>query len=101
MSKGLFYIALVLLFGTVWLALSDNLYDNAMEQYRNEYEWYLEKVNGYCTEESSFYLEQEAERIAEAVVELNLNTFEEKTIFEQITNFGRSLLGIDYETGDK
>ena len=65
-QRGLFYIALVLLFGTVWLALSDNPYDSAMEQYKNEYEWYLEKVNGYCTEESSLYLEQEAERIAKA-----------------------------------
>ncbi len=36
-----------------------------------------------------------------SVVELNMNTFEEKTIFEQMTNSGRSLLGIDYETGDK
>ena len=65
-QRGLFYIALVLLFGTVWLALSDNPVDIAMEQYKNEYEWYLEKVNGYCTEESSLYLEQEAERIAKA-----------------------------------
>ena len=65
-QRGLFYIALVLLFGTVWLVLSDNPVDIAMEQYKNEYEWYLEKVNGYCTEESSLYLEQEAERIAEA-----------------------------------
>ena len=65
-QRGLFYIAIVLLFGTVWLALSDNPVDIAMEQYKNEYEWYLEKVNGYCTEESSLYLEQEAERIAKA-----------------------------------
>ncbi|WWR15651.1 hypothetical protein V1224_14430 [Lachnospiraceae bacterium JLR.KK008] len=65
-QRGLFYIALVLLFGTVWLALSDNPLDIAMEQYKNEYEWYLEKVKGYCTEESSLYLEQEAERIAKA-----------------------------------
>lgn len=65
-QRGLFYIALVLLFGTVWLVLSDNPADIAMEQYKNEYEWYLEKVNGYCTEESSLYLEQEAERIAKA-----------------------------------
>lgn len=36
-----------------------------------------------------------------SVVELNLNTFEEKTTFEQMTNSGRSFLGIDYETGDK
>ena len=30
-----------------------------------------------------------------------MDTFEEKTIFEQITDSRRSLLGIDYETGDK
>lgn len=42
-QRGLFYIALVLLFGTVWLALSDNPVDIAMEQYKNEYEWYLER----------------------------------------------------------
>ena len=65
-QRGLLYIALVLLLGTAWLALSDAPYDSAMEQYRNEYEWYLEKVDGYCTDESSLYLEQEAWRIAEA-----------------------------------
>lgn len=65
-QRGLFYIALVLLLGTVWLDSSDSPINNSMEQYRNEYEWYLEKVNGYCTDESSLYLEQEAERIAEA-----------------------------------
>ena len=65
-QKGLLYIALVLLIGTVWLTVSDRPIDNAMEQYKNEYEWYLEKVNGYCTDESSLYLEQEAGRIAEA-----------------------------------
>ena len=65
-QRGLLYIALVLLLGTVWLALSDSPTDNAMEQYQNEYEWYLEKVNGYCGDESSLYLEQEAGRIAEA-----------------------------------
>jgi hypothetical protein len=36
-----------------------------------------------------------------SVIELNLDTFEEKNVFEQITNSGRSLFGIDYETGDK
>ena len=65
-QKGLCYIVIVLLFGTVWLVASDNPYNSAMEQYKSEYEWYLDKVNGYCTEESSLYLEQEAERIADA-----------------------------------
>ena len=35
-QRGLFYIALVLLLGTVWLALSDNPADMAMEQYKFE-----------------------------------------------------------------
>ncbi len=65
-QKGLCYIAIVLLIGTVWLVASDNPYNSAMEQYKSEYEWYLDKVNGYCTDESSLYLEQEAERIADA-----------------------------------
>ncbi len=45
--------------------LSDSPYDNTMEQYKSEYEWYLEKVNGYCTDENALYLEQEAARITE------------------------------------
>ncbi len=65
-QKGLFYIAIVLLLSAVWLVILDSPHDAAMEQYKNEYEWYLEKVNGSCTEESSLYLEQEAKRIAEA-----------------------------------
>ncbi len=64
--KALLYIVIVLLFSTVWLAVSDSPYDNAMEQYKSEYEWYLEKVDGYCTDEYSLYLEQEAARIADA-----------------------------------
>ena len=47
-QKALLYIVIVLLFSTVWLAVSDSPYDNAMEQYKSEYEWYLEKVDGYC-----------------------------------------------------
>lgn len=65
-QRGLLYIVLVLLLDMAWLVLSDSPYDSAMEQYKKEYEWYLEKVNGYCTEESALYLEQEAGRIAEA-----------------------------------
>ena len=65
-QRGLFYIVLVLLLGTVWLIASDSPYDSAMEQYKSEYEWYLKKVNGRCTDESSLYLEQEAEKIAKA-----------------------------------
>ena len=33
-QKGLCYIVIVLLFGTVWLVASDNPYNSAMEQYK-------------------------------------------------------------------
>ena len=65
-QRGLFYIALVLLLGMIWLCASDSPADSAMEQYKDEYQWYLEKVKGYCNEESVLCLEQEAGRIAEA-----------------------------------
>lgn len=65
-QKGLVYITLALLLSTVWLMASDSPNDSAMEQYKGEYEWYLEKVNGYCTDENALYLEQEATRITEA-----------------------------------
>ena len=65
-QKGLLYIVLVLLLSAAWLIVSDSPYDSAMEQYKREYEWYLEQVNGYCTDENALYLEQEAGRITEA-----------------------------------
>lgn len=65
-QKGLLYIALVLLLGTVWLIALDSPHNSAMEQYKSEYEWYLGKVNGNCTDEKALYLEQEAQRITEA-----------------------------------
>ncbi len=64
-QRGLLYIALVLLLSTLWLALSDSPYNSQMEQWKTEYEWYLNKVRGYCTEESSLYLEEEAKSLAE------------------------------------
>lgn len=69
--KGLVYMSLVLLLGIFWLFALDSPYDNAMEQYRNEYEWYLEKTSGYCTNEKALYLEQEAQRITDAKTKQN------------------------------
>lgn len=65
-QKGALYLVLILLFSTLLLVISDHPYDSSMEQYKSEYEWYLDKVNGYCTKESAAYLEKEAEEIAEA-----------------------------------
>lgn len=65
-QKGLFCIVLVPLLSAVWLMISDNPCHSAMEQYRSEYEWYLKKVNGYCTDEKARYLEQEAKKITES-----------------------------------
>jgi len=65
-QKGLLYITAFLLISTLWLMVADTPQDSAMEQYRNEYEWYLEKVEGACTDEAAAFLEQEAAAIAEA-----------------------------------
>lgn len=65
-QKGLFYIVLVLLVSSLLLGMSDNPNNSAMEQYRNEYNWYLEKVNGQCTNEKALFLEEEARIINEA-----------------------------------
>ena len=65
-QKGLLYIIAFLLISTLWLVVADTPQDSAMEQYRNEYEWYLEKLEGACTDEAAAFLEQEAAAIAEA-----------------------------------
>jgi len=65
-QKGLLYIIAVLLISTLWLVVADTPQNSAMEQYRNEYEWYLEKVEGAYTDEAAAFLEQEAAAIAEA-----------------------------------
>ena len=65
-QKGQLYITAFLLISTLWMAVSDTPRNSAMEQYRNEYGWYLEQVEGACTEGTAVFLEQEAAAIAEA-----------------------------------
>lgn len=65
-QRGLFYILVALLVSTVWLAAADRPQNRAMEEYREEYEWYLERLDGACTEEKAAWLEQEAQAITEA-----------------------------------
>jgi len=66
MQRGLFYILAALLVSTVWLAAADRPQNSAMEEYREEYEWYLERLDGAYTEEKAAWLEQEAQAITEA-----------------------------------
>ena len=65
-QRGLCYILATLLVSTVWLAATDRPQNSAMEEYRKEYEWYLERLAGVCTEEKAAWLEQEARAITEA-----------------------------------
>ena len=65
-QRGLCYILTALLVSTVWLAAADRPQNSAMEEYREEYEWYLERLDGACTEEKAAWLEQEAQAITEA-----------------------------------
>ena len=66
MQRGLLYILAALLVSTVWLAATDRPQNSAMEEYREEYEWYLERLDGAYTEEKAAWLEQEAQAITEA-----------------------------------
>ena len=66
MQRGLFYILAALLVSTVWLAAADRPQNSAMEEYREEYEWYLERLDGAYTAEKAAWLEQEAQAITEA-----------------------------------
>ncbi|MEY8438970.1 hypothetical protein [Anaerotruncus colihominis] len=65
-QRGLCYILAALLVSTVWLAVADRPQNSAMEEYREEYEWYLERLDGAYTEEKAAWLEQEAQAITEA-----------------------------------
>lgn len=65
-QRGLCYILAALLVSTVWLAAADRPQNSAMEEYRGEYEWYLERLEGAYTEEKAAWLEQEAQAITEA-----------------------------------
>lgn len=66
MQRGLFYILAALLVSTVWLAAADRPQNSTMEEYREEYEWYLERLDGAYTEEKAAWLEQEAQAITQA-----------------------------------
>ena len=66
MQRGLLYILAALLISTVWLAAADRPQNSAMEEYREEYEWYLERLDGAYTEEKAAWLEREAQAITEA-----------------------------------
>lgn len=64
--KGLLYIAVFLVLCVIGLIVTDNPQNYDMEQYQNEYNWYLDRVSGYCTSQTAAYLENEARGIAEA-----------------------------------
>lgn len=64
--RGAIFVAIVFLLSAFWLVVDNKPENSAMEQYRYEYEWYLEQLSGKCTEESSLFLEQEAQKITDA-----------------------------------
>ena len=66
LQRGLLYILAALLASAVWLAATDRPQNSAMEEYRGEYEWYLERLDGACTEEKAAWLEREAQAITQA-----------------------------------
>lgn len=65
-QNALLFIIAFLLVSTAVLVMTDTPQNAAMEQYRSEYEWYLDRVSGESTTEKSDYLETEASAIADA-----------------------------------
>lgn len=65
-QKGAIFLIVAGIFTLVWLCIMDNPSNSAMEQYKDEYVWYLEHLNGKCTDENSEFLENEAQNISEA-----------------------------------
>ena len=46
LQRGLLYMLAALLASTVWLIVTDRPQNSAMEEYRDEYGWYLETLDG-------------------------------------------------------
>lgn len=65
-QRGLLYIMAALLVSMAWLVVTDKPQNSAMEEYRDEYGWYLETLDGAYTEEKADLLEKEAQAITEA-----------------------------------
>ena len=66
LQRGLLYMIAALLVSSVWLVVTDRPQNSAMEEYRSEYGWYLETLDGAYTEEKADWLEREAQAITEA-----------------------------------
>ena len=66
LQRGLLYMLAALLASTVWLIVTDRPQNSAMEEYRDEYGWYLETLDGAYTTEKADLLEREAQAITEA-----------------------------------
>lgn len=66
LQRGLFYILAALLVSTLWLAVNDRPQNSTMEEYCDEYGWYLERLDGTYTAAKAAWLEQEAQAITEA-----------------------------------
>ena len=47
-----------LLVSIAWLAVTDKPQNSAMEEYCDEYEWYLKWLDGACTEEKAGLMER-------------------------------------------
>ena len=57
-QKGALYLMALLFAGALLLAATDTPKNSSMEQYREDYEWYLEKLEGACTKEAAEFLDR-------------------------------------------
>jgi hypothetical protein len=67
---GILYILLFLMVKLVILSLSGTTATDSLEQNREVYDYYMERLEGEFTQEKKDYLEEESLRLAEAKLEL-------------------------------
>lgn len=69
-QKGLFYIILFFIVSVALLIVNDCAYNNKIEIYKDEYNYYMDVIKGKMNEKKVKYLENEADKIARANFDL-------------------------------
>lgn len=75
-QKGLFFIGIFFLLSIVYLVVADKPFNNEIELFKKEYNYYLNKLEGINTTDKSNFLESEAEKITDAKIYLD-NLYDE------------------------
>ncbi|WP_273322294.1 hypothetical protein [Vallitalea guaymasensis] len=87
-QKGLFFIGLFFLINIAYLVIADKPYNTEMELFKNEYTYYMDKIDGKCTPKKIDFIENEAEKIMNANISSDklYNDYYDGSITENVFN---------------